>query len=83
VFSGAGATAADAGQTLGLFGGVNQWATAIACNPEWIACGVQQSVKSESSREALYLADAFVTSQVYGSKVWRPDNAVVIHTSGI
>ena len=83
VFSGVGATATDAGQTLGLFGGVNQWATAIACNPEWIACGVQQSVKSESSREALYLADAFVTSQVYGSKVWRPDNAVVIHTSGI
>ena len=83
VFSGAGATAADAGQTLGLFGGVNQWATAIACNPEWIAAGVQQSVKSESSRETLYLADAFVSSHVYGSKVWRPDNAVVLHTSGI
>jgi N4-gp56 family major capsid protein len=83
VLSGAGATAADAGQTLGLFGGVNQWATAIACHPEWVCCGVQQSVKTESSRETLYLSDAFVTSQVYGSKVWRPDNAVVIHTSGI
>ena len=83
VFSGTGATAADAGQTLGLNGGVNQWATAIACNPEWICAGIQQSVKSESSREVLYLADAFVTSNLYGAKVWRPDNAVVIHTSGI
>ena len=83
VFSGAGATAADAGQTLGLTGGVNQWATAIACNPEWICAGVQQSVKTESSRETLYLADAVVTSNIYGAKVWRPDNAVVIHTSGI
>lgn len=83
VFSGAGATAADAGQTLGVFGGVNQWATAIACHPEWIAAGIQQSVKTESSREVLYLADAFVTSNLYGSKVWRPDHAVVIHTSGI
>lgn len=83
VFSGTGATAADAGQTLGLFGGVNQWATAIACHPDWLAMGVQQSVKTESSRETLYLADAFVSSQLYGAKVWRPDTAVVIHTSGI
>lgn len=83
VFSGAGATAADAGQTLGTFGGANQWATAIACHPEWVAAGVQQSVKTESSRETLYLADAFVTSNLYGAKVWRPDHAVVIHTSGI
>jgi hypothetical protein len=83
VFSGAGATAADGGQTLGVFGGANQWSTAIACNPEWIAAGIQQSVKTESSREVLYLADAFVTSNLYGAKVWRPDNAVVIHTSGI
>lgn len=83
VFSGAGATAADAGQTLGTFGGANQWATAVACHPEWMAAGVQQSVKTESSRETLYLADAFVTSNLYGAKVWRPDHAVVIHTSGI
>jgi hypothetical protein len=81
--SGAGATAADAGQTLGVFGGVNQWATAVMCHPDWIAAGVQQSVKTESSRETLYLADAFVTSNLYGAKVWRPDHCVVIHTSGI
>jgi hypothetical protein len=83
VFSGVGATAADAGQTLGLSGGVNSWATAVACHPEWVAAGVQQSVKTESSREVLYLADAFVTSNLYGAKVWRPDHGVVIHTSGI
>jgi len=83
VFSGAGATAADAGQTLGVFGGANQWASAMACHPEWLAMGVQQSVKTESSRETLYLADAFVTSNLYGAKVWRPDNAVIIHTSGV
>lgn len=83
VFSGTGATAADAGQTLGLFGGVNQWATAIACHPDWLAMGVQQSVKTESSRETLYLADAFVSSHLYGAKCWRPEAAVVLHTSGI
>lgn len=83
VFSGAGATAADAGQTLGLFGGVNQWATAIAVHQDWAVAGIQQSVKTESSRETLYLADAFVTSNLYGGKCWRPDHAVVIHTSGI
>ncbi|AGY46500.1 capsid protein [Cyanophage PP] len=83
VFSGAGATAADGGQTLGSFGGANRWATAVVCHPDWLAVGVQQNVKSESSRETMYLADAFVTSCVYGAKVFRPDHAVVIHTSGI
>lgn len=83
LFSGAGATAADAGQTLGVTGGVNQWATAIACHPEWLCMGMQQSVRTESSRETLYLADAFVSSHLYGAKVWRPDHCVVLHTSGI
>lgn len=83
VRSGTGATAADGGQTLGLFGGVNQWATALVCQADWFAIGVQQEVKTESSRETMYLADAFVASTVYGGKAWRPDAAVVIHTSGI
>lgn len=83
VYSGTGATAADAGQTLGLTGGVNQWATAMVCHPDWMALGVQQSPKTESTREVLYLADAFVTSMLYGGKCWRGDHAVVIHTSAI
>lgn len=83
VFSGAGATAADGGQTLGTFGGANRWATAMVCHPDWLAFGVQQNVKSESSRETMYLADAFVTSCVYGAKVFRPDHCVLIHTSGV
>ena len=83
VRSGTGATAADAGQTLGLFGGVNQWATALVVQEDWLALGVQQSVKTESSRETLYLADAFVSSTIYGGRSFRSDAAVVIHTSGI
>lgn len=83
VRSGAGATAADAGQTLGLFGGVNQWATALVVQEDWLALGVQQSIKTESSRETMYLADAFVSSTIYGGRSFRSDAAVVISTSGI
>ena len=82
VLSGTGATAADNGQTLGLTGGANVWATAIACHQDWCGLGIQQDTKTESSRETLYLADACVTSNLYGAKAWRPDAAVVIHTRG-
>lgn len=80
--SGTGATAADNGQTLGLFGGANQWATAIAVGKDWCGLGIQQSTKTESSRETLYLADVCVTSNLYGAKAFRPDAAVVLHTAG-
>lgn len=55
-------------------------ASAIMLHPEWAISAVQQSPKSESSRETLFLADAFVSSQLYGNKLYREDHAVVIHT---
>lgn len=79
--AGASATAADGGQTLGATTG-NVWQTALFCHKDWLACGIQQSAKTEVSRETLYLADAVVSSHLYGCKVFRPDHAVVVHTAG-
>lgn len=56
--------------------------TAIMCHKEWAFLAVPQQVKTESSRETLYLSDAFVASQMYGSKLYRPDHCVLIHTNG-
>jgi hypothetical protein len=79
--SGAGATAADGGQTLGANSN-NTWQSALFGHGDWLACGIQQSVKTEISRETLYLADAVVSSHLYGAKVFRPDHGLVIHTAG-
>jgi hypothetical protein len=83
VRSGAGATAADGGQTLGVVGGVNQWATAILCSEDWLNVAVQKSIKTETGRLFEHGADGHVTSTVYGAKISRPDTAVLIHTSAI
>lgn len=79
--SSTGATAADGGQTLGLNAGAS-WHSALVCHPSWLYYGVQKNPSTESSREVMYQADAFVSTQLYGAKVARPDAAVVIHTSG-
>lgn len=81
VASGAGATAADGGQTLGTNSGTS-WHTALAVHSSWLGYGIQQAPKVESSREAMFLADAVISSHLYGAKVMRNDGAVVIHTSG-
>lgn len=82
VFSGASATAADGGQSVGSNSGTS-WHTALVTHPSWLGYGIQQSPKVESSRETMFLADAVVSSHLYGAKVLRNDAAVVIHTSGV
>jgi N4-gp56 family major capsid protein len=54
--------------------------TAMLCHPDWAYATVVQEPKVESSREVLYQADAIVTTQLYGAKVFRPDHAVLIHS---
>lgn len=57
--------------------------TAVVCHKDFAVLGVQKEPSAESSRETLYLADAVVMSQLYGSKLYRPDHAVIIHTNGV
>lgn len=56
--------------------------TALLCHKDWAVMAMQKSPGVESSREALYLADALIYSQVYGGRVYRPDHAVVITHDG-
>ncbi|ASV43892.1 major capsid protein [Cyanophage BHS3] len=54
--------------------------SAILCTPEWLAFWMGQEPKVESSREVLFQADAVVSTQYYGCKVYRPECAVIIET---
>lgn len=55
--------------------------SAILCSKEWLAFWMSDSPKVESSREVLFQADAVVSIQYYGAKVYRPECAVVIETT--
>ena len=55
--------------------------TAIIAHPNWLYASMVQEPKVETSREVLFQADAVVTTQLYGAKVFREDHCVVIHTA--
>jgi len=55
--------------------------SALLCSKDWLAFWMSESPKVESSREVLFQADAVVSTQYYGAKVYRPECAVVIETS--
>ena len=55
--------------------------TAVLCQRDWAIHVVQQSPRVESERQALFQADAVVSTNIYGSKVFRPDHCVLIHTA--
>lgn len=55
--------------------------TAVMFSKEAFAMALMQEPKSEHSRETLYLSDAMVTSTLYGSRLYRPECAVLIHTN--
>lgn len=70
------------------FGGANTGAaaqvhTALLVHKDWAVMAMQQEPKTETSRETLYLADAVVMSTLYGMRLFRPANAVVIHTNAV
>lgn len=54
--------------------------SALLCSSDWLAFWMGINPKVESSREVLFQADAVVSTQYYGAKVYRPDCAVVIET---
>lgn len=54
--------------------------SALLCRPEWLAFWQRKSITAESSRETLYLADAMVSHQFYGCKLYRPEFGVVIES---
>lgn len=60
---------------------VGNWQTAMMVHKDWAKLAMQMNPKTESSREVLYQADAVVSTQIYGAKLYRPDHAVLINTS--
>jgi hypothetical protein len=57
--------------------------TAMLLHKDAYALAMLQEPKTETSRETLYLADAVVTSTVYGAREYRPESSVLIHTNGV
>jgi hypothetical protein len=55
--------------------------SALYCTPDWLMLWMPQSIKSESSRLPLYLADAVTNSVFFDAKVYRPECAVVVETT--
>lgn len=55
--------------------------TATLCQKDWAIHVVQQSPRVEASREIMFQSDAVVSTNIYGSKVFRPDHCVLIHTA--
>jgi hypothetical protein len=56
--------------------------SAIMMHRDAFVLAMLQEPKTEMSRETLYLADAVVTSTLYGARDYRPECAVIIHTNG-
>jgi hypothetical protein len=55
--------------------------TALLLQREAFSLAMLLEPKTEYSRETLYLSDAVVTSTLYGAKLYRPQNAVIVHTN--
>lgn len=65
----------------GVGGEADNWITAMICHKSWAILTMQLNPKVESSRENLFQADAVVSTQIYGAKVFRPDHCVLLHTA--
>lgn len=55
--------------------------TAMLIQKDWAMLAMQQEPKVETGRKVEYLADLTVTSSLYGCKLYRETNAVLIHTN--
>lgn len=71
------------GTTANAAGDPRNVHTALLLHREAFALAMLMEPKTEYSRETLYLADAVVTSTLYGSRMYRPGNAVIIHTNSV
>jgi Phage capsid protein len=57
--------------------------TTIMCHREWACLLKSQAPKSEGSRENTHQGDVVVNTMVYGSKLFRKTNAVIIHHNAV
>lgn len=57
--------------------------TALLLHKDAFALAMLLEPKTEYSRETLYLSDAVVTSTLYGARMYRPGNAVIVHTNAV
>lgn len=55
--------------------------SALLCSKEWAMMAIQKNISTEYSRENMLQADALVCTQVYGGKIRRDEEAILIHTS--
>jgi hypothetical protein len=55
--------------------------TALLLQRDCFALAMLLEPKTEYSRETLYLSDAVVTSTLYGARIYRPQNAVIVHSN--
>lgn len=56
--------------------------TSLLVHPEWaLWMSPTNGVKTETTRETLYMMDAVVNSQIYGTKLYRDDHVLAIHTA--
>ena len=54
--------------------------TSILCHMDWAVLGIQQEPALESGREPIYQADVVIMTQLYGTRLFRSDHAVLIHS---
>jgi N4-gp56 family major capsid protein len=59
----------------------NAMTTAVMGHKDWAKLSMQLNPRTESSRENLFQADAVISTQIYGAKVYRPDHCVLIYTA--
>lgn len=57
--------------------------TAMLVDKKWCYLAMQQEPAVETGRKTEYLADLVVTSTIYGCKLYRETNAVLIHTNSV
>jgi Phage capsid protein len=54
--------------------------TATLAHMDWAVLGIQQEPQLESGREPIYQADVVIMTQLYGTRLFRSDHAVLIHS---
>lgn len=60
----------------------NPFQTGMLVHPEWACLLKQKNISVTKSFENLLQMDALVTRHIYGSKLYRTDHSVLIHSQG-
>jgi hypothetical protein len=62
-------------------GGTGSFVTALACHPDWAKFATPLEPKIEAGRSLELQMDEVVSTWIYGSKIYRSDHAVLLHTA--